>query len=157
MERVPMTPEGYQKIKNEYERIKTVERGQNIRDIEEALSHGDLSENAEYSAAKEKQSMIAAQMMDLEDKIGRAEVIDPKSIESDHIVFGATVKIVDLSTDEELKYKIVGDVESDIKEGKIGISSPIARGLLGKSEGDEVKINAPKGIREFEVIAIEYI
>lgn len=152
-----MTPEGFEKIKKEYNHIKTVERAQNIKDIEEAIAHGDLSENAEYHAAKEKQSIIAAQMADLENKIALAEVIDPQTIKSDKVVFGATVTLYDLETEEELKYQIVGDVETNIKENKIGISSPIARGLIGKSEGDEAKVKTPKGLREFEVVAVEYL
>lgn len=158
MERIPMTPEGYEKLKKELKHIKSVVRPQNIKDIEEALSHGDLSENAEYHAAKEKQSHIAGQLRSLEHNIGLAEVIDPKKIDTkDKIVFGATVTLYDLSSEEELTYMIVGDAESDIQQKKISISSPIARGLIGKIEGDEVKIRTPKGLRELEIVKIEYI
>lgn len=153
-----MTPEGFSKLKEELRQLKTVERAKNIHDIEEARAHGDLSENAEYHAAKEKQGIIAAQIIDLEDKVSRAEVIDPKTVQAnDKVVFGATVKLYDLSTEEEMTYKIVGDSESDIKQAKIGISSPLARGLLGRRSGDEVKINTPKGVREFEVVSINYV
>ena len=158
MNRIPMTPEGFSKLKEELRQLKTVERAKNIHDIEEARAHGDLSENAEYHAAKEKQGIIAAQIIDLEDKVSRAEVIDPKTVQAnDKVVFGATVKLYDLSTEEEMTYKIVGDSESDIKQAKIGISSPLARGLLGRRSGDEVKINTPKGVREFEVVSINYV
>ena len=157
MVRMPMTPNGYQKLKDELRQLKTIERAKNIADIEEARSHGDLSENAEYSAAKERQGLIAAQIVDLEDKISRAEVIDPAEVQvGDRVVFGATVKLYDLDTEEELAYQIVGDVETDIKQNRIGISSPIARGLLGRRSGDQVKIAAPKGQRELEIISIEY-
>lgn len=157
MERMPMTPEGYEKLRKELQHLKSVVRPQNIKDIEEARSHGDLSENAEYSAAKEKQSIIAGQISSIEDKLGRAEVIDPKKIAAtDKIVFGATVKLFDLDSDEEMIYKIVGDDETDIKLGKIGISSPIARGLIGKKEGDEATVKTPKGQRQFEIVKVEY-
>lgn len=145
-------------MRDELNRLKTVERAKNIHDIEEARSHGDLSENAEYHAAKEKQGIIAAQITDLEDKVGRADVIDPKTVRvNDKIVFGATVKLYDVNTEEEMKYQIVGDSESDIKLGRIGISSPIARALLGRREGDEVRVTTPKGQRQLEVVTIEYI
>lgn len=156
-ERILMTPQGLEKLKFELKQILTVTRPQNIKDIENARAHGDLSENAEYHAAKEKQSMLAAQIADLEDKIGRAEVVDPSQITANgKIVFGATVTLYDLGTEDELTYQIVGDVETNVKENKIGISSPIARGLIGKSKGDEVRVQTPKGLREFEVIEICY-
>ena len=156
-DRILMTPQGFDKIKEELKNILTAVRPQNIRDIEEARSHGDLSENAEYHAAKEKQSFIAFQISDLEDKIGRAEVIDPCSVTiNGKIVFGATVTLYDLGMEEELTYQIVGDVETNIKDNKIGVSSPIARGLLGKSQGDEVRIQTPKGMREFEIVGVVY-
>lgn len=156
-DRILMTPAGLKKLKDELKNLLTVVRPQNIRDIEEARSHGDLSENAEYHAAKEKQSLIAVQLAALEDKIGRAEVVDPSTVRiNGKIVFGATVRLLDFETEEELTYQIVGDVETNVKECKIGISSPIARGLLGKAKGDEVKVQTPKGLREFEVIEIDY-
>lgn len=158
MTRIPMTPQGYERLRTELIHIKSVVRPQNIKDIEEARAHGDLSENAEYAAAKEKQSIIAGQISSMEDKIGRAEIIDPKSIKTlDKIVFGATVKMYDVDSAEEMVYKIVGDDETEIKSGKIGISSPIARGLIGKRSGDEVSIQTPKGKRVLEVMAIQYI
>jgi transcription elongation factor GreA len=156
MERVPMTKVGYDKIRADLQHIKSVERPKNIRDIEEARAHGDLKENAEYHAAKEKQAVLQAQMNDLENKVSLAEVIDPASVNSDKVVFGATVTLYDVESEDEVSYQIVGDVETNVKEGKIGISSPIAKGLLGKAEDDEVKIRTPKGVREFEVVKIEY-
>lgn len=157
VERIPMTRAGFEKIKNDLQHLKSVERPKNINDLEVARAHGDLSENAEYSAAKEKQSMIAAQITDLENKVALAEVINPAEVTTpDKIVFGATVKLYDLETEESLQYQIVGDVETDIKNQRVGISSPIAKALLGKKAGDEVKFKTPKGTRELEVVAIEY-
>lgn len=157
MNRVPMTPEGYEKLQKELIHLKSVVRPKNIQEIETARSYGDLTENAEYHAAKEKQGYIAAQIAKLETMLGQSEVIDPKNIETKNkIVFSATVKLYDLTLDEEVSYKIVGDDESDVKGGKIGISSPMARGLIGKGVGDEASIRTPKGIREFEVVGIEY-
>ena len=158
MERLPITPEGFARLKEQLRHLKSVVRPQNIKDIEVALDHGDLSENAEYHAAKEKQGQIAAQMTQLESKIGRAEVIDPKNFQgTDKIVFGATVKLYALDAEEEIIYKIVGDDESDVKERKIGVSSPVARALIGKKAGDEARVQTPKGIREFEIIGIKYV
>ena len=138
MKRIPMTPEGYQKLMKELKRIKGEERPQVIQDIEVAREHGDLSENAEFHAAKEKQAVLTARMRVIETRLASAEVIDPQSLSSmEKIVFGATVTLYDLSSEKELSYKIVGDDEADIKESKVGISSPIARGLIGKTEGDE--------------------
>lgn len=158
MERIPMTKQGFDKLKADLKHLKTVERPQNIQDIEEARAHGDLSENAEYHAAKEKQAILAAQLVDLEDKVSRAEVIDPKDVSNkEKIVFGATVDLYDTETEDELSYQIVGDVETDVKNGRVGISSPIAKALLGKAEGDEVRFKTPKGLRELEVVKIQYI
>lgn len=157
MDRIPMTPAGYDKLQKELTHLKSVVRPQNIKDLEEARAHGDLSENAEYSAAKEKQSLIAGQISMIEDRLGRAEVIDPAKVPTkDRVVFGATVKLYDYNIEEDVYFQIVGDDESDIKEKKLGISAPIAKGLLGKKIGDEVRVQTPKGVREFEVLAIEY-
>lgn len=156
VERSPMTPEGYEKIRKDLQHLKSVVRPQNIQDIEEARAHGDLSENAEYHAAKEKQGEIAAQINHFENLISTAEVIDPKTIQSDRVVFSATVTVYDVDLEDEVVFQIVGDQESDIKHGKIAISSPIARGLIGKTEGDEVGIKTPKGIKEYEIVKIEY-
>lgn len=156
--RIPMTPQGYEKLREELKRLKTIERAKNIKDIEEARAHGDLSENAEYHAAKEKQGILNGRMVDLEHKISHAEVIDPKQIrDKSKIVFGATITVLDLHSEEKIRYQIVGDEESDIKQNRIAISSPIARGFIGKLAGEEVRVQTPKGVREFEVVSIEYI
>ena len=151
-----MTPGGLQALRDELRRIKEVERPQNVKDIETALGHGDLRENAEYHAAKERQAELAARMAYLEGRIGLAQVIDPESLDSATIGFGATVTLLDTDSDEEVVYKLVGEDESDVKAGKISINAPIARAMLGKAEGDDVTVNLPKGVREFEVVSIEY-
>lgn len=157
MERIPMTPEGFARLKDELKNLKSNVRSQNMKDLEEARSHGDLSENAEYHAAKEKQGIISAQIIDLEDKVSRVEVIDPVSIKAgDKIVFGAKVRLYDINTKEETEYQIVGDFETDVKLNRIGISSPIARGMLGRIAGDEIFVNTPKGRREFEIVSVTY-
>lgn len=157
-ERVPMTREGYEKLRAEINHIKTVERPKNVRDIEEARAHGDLSENAEYHAAKERQSHIAGRLMELENFLSRAELVDvSKIVDKNKVSFGAHVKILDVELEDESHYQIVGDYEADIKERKISISSPIARSLIGKAMGDLVTVQTPKGKREFEIIAVKYI
>jgi transcription elongation factor GreA len=155
-QRFPMTPVGLQVLRDELRRIKEVERPQNVKDIETALGHGDLRENAEYHAAKERQAELAARMAYLEGRIGLAQVIDPTTIDSATIGFGATVVLLDTDSDEEVVYKLVGEDESDVKAGKISINAPIARAMLGKSEGDDVTVQLPKGVREFEVVKVEY-
>ena len=152
----PITKEGYDKMVKDLKRLKSVERPANILAIEEARAHGDLSENAEYSAAKEKQSFLEGKIIELEDKIARAQIIDISKICEEKIVFGAKIKLMDLDIGTEVSYQIVGDTESDISKGKISISSPIAKALIGKRVGDEVTINVPKGKREFEVLDIVY-
>jgi transcription elongation factor GreA len=155
-QRIPMTPAGLQVLRNELRHLKEVERPQNVKDIETALGHGDLRENAEYHAAKERQAELAARMAYLETRIGLAQVIDPEQIDSSTIGFGATVTLLDMDTDEQVIYVLVGEDESDVKAGKISISAPIARAMLGKSEGDDVNMQLPKGAREFEVVKVEY-
>jgi transcription elongation factor GreA len=155
-QRFPMTPAGLQVLRNELKRIKEVDRPQNVKDIETALGHGDLRENAEYHAAKDHQAELAARMAYLEGRIGLAQVIDPSQIESQKVGFGATVTLLDMDNDEQIIYVLVGEDESDVKAGKISISAPIARAMLGKSEGDDVTMQLPKGLREFEVVKIEY-
>ncbi len=152
----PVTKEGYERMIKELKRLKSVERPSNIKAIEEARGHGDLSENAEYHAAKEKQSFLQGKIMELEDKIARAQVIDVSKICEEKVVFGATVKLLDINTDSEVIYRIVGDTESDIKLGKISIFSPIAKALIGKCTGDCVEIHVPKGRKEFEILDIKY-
>jgi transcription elongation factor GreA len=133
-----------------------VDRGENVRAIEEARAHGDLSENAEYDYAKNQQGMIDAKIRDLESRLGLAEIIDPASLEGDRVMFGATVSLEDVDTDEELVYQLVGTFEADIKAGKISVESPIGRALMGKEADDEVVINVPKGKRTVVITDVEY-
>ena len=156
MQKVPMTKIGHQKLKKELKRLKSEERPKVVAEIEEARAHGDLSENAEYDAAKDKQGFIEGRIRELQGKLAQAEVIDPTSLSGDRVVFGATVTIYDFEADEEFTYQIVGDDESDIKEKKISYSSPIARALIGKSLGEETTIRAPKGNRTVEIMDVEF-
>ena len=156
MERVPMTVEGHAALEAELQRLKSEERPRIIQAIAEARAHGDLSENAEYHAAKEAQGMNEAKVAELEDKLGRADVIDPKSLSGDTVKFGATLSLEDEDTEEKVKYKIVGEMEADVKAGKVSITSPIARALIGKSVGDIVEVTTPKGARSYEVLKIEW-
>lgn len=156
MSSVPMTIAGKKRLEEELKHLKSVERPKVIEEIAVARSHGDLSENAEYDAAREKQGFIEGRIQDLEDKIARAQVVDTSQLQTDKIVFGAIVAIKDLDNDEEKKYQIVGVDEADVKVGKVSIESPIARQLLGKKAGDVVTIRVPKGEIEYEVISIRY-
>lgn len=155
-DKFPITPEGFKKVTDELNRMKSVDRPQIIREIEVARAHGDLSENAEYQYAKEKQGLIETRIRDLEARIAKAQIIDVSKIKSDRVVFGATVTILDIDEDKEYSYRIVGDDEADISKGWISISSPIARGLISKQEGEEAKIQTPGGVRTFEIAKIEY-
>ena len=155
--KIPMTPEGLKKLKDEIKRIREVERPQNIKDIEEARGHGDLSENAEYHAAKEKQSHVEGRITQVEHWIATAEVIDVSRLSGDRVVFGATVHLTDCQSGDEVQYRIVGELEAELKQGKISVTSPIARALIGKSEGDVVKVRAPGGEREYEIRGIEFV
>ena len=152
MDRVPMTRQGYDRLKDELQRLKTVERPKNVRDIEEARAHGDLSENAEYHAAKERQGHLAAQIALLEDKIARAQVIDPGGQPTDRVFFGATVVLCDMSTEEEVRYTIVGEDEADAATGRISVTSPIGRAKMGQRVEDEIRVRMPQGTREVEVL-----
>jgi transcription elongation factor GreA len=156
MEKVPMTIEGFQKLESELHRLKSVERPRIIQAISEARAHGDLSENAEYHSAKEAQGLNEARVADLEDKLSRAEVIDTAKMSGDTVKFGATVTVIDEDTDEKSKYKIVGEMEADVRQGKVSISSPIARALIGKSKGDTAEVTTPKGARSYEIVKIEW-
>ena len=156
MEKIPITNTGKSKVEEELKILKTTERPRIINDIAEARAHGDLSENAEYHAAKEEQAHNETRIMELEDLLSKAEVIDPSKLDGDDIKFGAKVKLVDLDTDEEANYQIVGDIESDFKEKKISISSPIARALIGKCIGDEVEVTTPGGSKCYEIIGVSY-
>jgi len=156
MERVPMTVEGYKNLEEELQRLKAVERPRIIAAIAEARAHGDLSENAEYHAAKEQQGLNEARVAELEDKINRAEVIDTSKLSGDTVKFGATVTLQDEDSDEKVTYTIVGDTEANLKNGKISISSPIARALIGKSKGESVDVTTPKGTRTLEVLKVAW-
>jgi transcription elongation factor GreA len=155
-ESYPMTPAGREKLRARLRQLRDFDRHDNVRDIEAALEHGDLRENAEYHAAKERQGQIDAEIRMVEHSLGRAQVIDPASIESETIGFGATVTLRDLDTDHEEAYALVGEHETDVDRGRISIKTPIARALLGKREGDEVSITLPKGVRELEVVSVKY-
>ena len=155
VERVPSTPRGAQKLKDDLARLKE-ERPKISREIGVARELGDLSENAEYHAAKERQGIVEAQIKDLEDKISRLEVIDPKTLSGDRVRFGATVSLTNLETDEEATYQIVGPDEADLKEGTISVSAPLARAIIGKELGDEVTVRLPGGTRVYEISAIEF-
>ncbi|MCA8927363.1 MAG: transcription elongation factor GreA [Alphaproteobacteria bacterium] len=158
MDKVPMTPAGYQRLEEELRRLKSEARPSVIRAIAEARAHGDLSENAEYHAAKEKQAFIEGRIAELEDKTSRAEIINPVNMAgSANVKFGATVTIVDEDTEEESVFQIVGADESDIDHGRISITSPMARALIGKEAGDQVEVNAPSGSRFYEVMKVEYV
>ncbi|MEI9994103.1 MAG: transcription elongation factor GreA [Rhizomicrobium sp.] len=157
MERIPMTAAGYKHLEDEVNQLKNIDRHEIIKAIAEARAHGDLSENAEYHAAKERQSFIEGRVMELEDQIGRAEVIDVSKLTGSTVKFGATVTLVDEDSDEKRKYQIVGDVESDVKRGKISLSSPIARALIGKGKGDTVEVSTPGGARSYEILKVEFV
>ncbi|MEC9396798.1 MAG: transcription elongation factor GreA [Myxococcota bacterium] len=152
----PMTVEGNKKLKEELDHLKKVERPAIVKEIEVARAHGDLRENAEYHAAKEKQGMIEARISHLDIKLSNAEVIDVASLSGDRVLFGAHVTIFDLDTDDEVTYQIVGDEESDIKQSKISYLSPIAKALIGREVGEEVAIETPKGKRNIEIMDVEF-
>ena len=157
MNKIPITPEGKTLVEDELKNRKAIERPRIINSIAEARAHGDLSENAEYHAAKEEQSHNETKIMELEDTLSRAEVIDPSLLSGDEIKFSATVLIVDEETDVESEYKIVGEVEADFKSGKISIQSPLARSLIGKSTGDSIEVNTPGGGKSYEILKVKYI
>ena len=158
MNKFPLTVVGAEKLRAELQHLKTVERPAVIQAIAEARAQGDLSENAEYDAAKEKQGFIEGRIAELEGKLSNAQIIDPKTLDADgRIVFGATVELEDAETGDRVAYQIVGDDEADIKLGKISVSSPIARALIGKSEGDTAEVQAPGGVREYEVLVVRYV
>ncbi|MEI7679491.1 MAG: transcription elongation factor GreA [Betaproteobacteria bacterium] len=158
MGKIPLTIKGSEKLRAELHELKSVRRPQIIAAIAEARAHGDLSENAEYAAAKERQSFIEGRIAEIESKLSNAQVIDPATLDADgRCVFGATIELEDQTTGDSVTYQIVGDDEADIKAGKISISSPIARALIGKSEGDIADVQAPSGVRSFEIIEVKYV
>ena len=154
MEKVPMLAEGYERLTADLRTLRE-ERPRIVDAIEEARAHGDLSENAEYHAAKERQGQVEAQIGDLEDKISRAQIIDPKTLSGDKIIFGATVTLLD-EDDKPVKYQIVGQTEADAAKGRISYSSPLARALIGKTEGDAFELSAPCGTKDYEVVSVTY-
>lgn len=157
MEKVPMTEGSYQKLDEEIKLLKGPERQRIIKAIAEAREHGDLSENAEYHAAKEQQSHNEGRILELEDMLNRAEIIDISSLSGDSVKFGATVSLVDEDTDEKMTYQIVGDYEANVEEGRISISSPIARGLIGKETGDSVEVRTPGGSKFYEILDVKFV
>lgn len=153
---VPMTVEGHRRLQDELKTLIRVERPKVVQDIAEARSHGDLSENAEYDAAKERQGFVEGRIQELNDKIARAQVIDPATVKSDKIVFGATVTVFDIDTEKEATYQIVGEDEADIKDGKISITSPVGKALIGHRVDEEVRVIVPSGVRVYEITRISY-
>jgi transcription elongation factor GreA len=156
MEKVPMTADGHAAMMQEIKHLKTVERPRIIRAIEEARSHGDLSENAEYHAAKEQQGWTEARVAELEDKISRAEVIDITKLGGNTVMFGAKVTLIDEETDDQVSYQIVGEFEADVKKGKISVTSPIARAIIGKKSGDSVEVSTPGGGKSYEIAKVKW-
>ncbi len=152
-----MTAGGYQALDDELKRLKTVERPSVIAAISEARSHGDLSENAEYHAAKERQGWIEGRIAEIEDKISRAQVIDVSKLSGAQVKFGATVTVIDEDTEEEGRYQLVGEHEADVKEGRVSITSPIARAMIGKEQGDVVEVNTPGGVKAYEIVKVEWL
>jgi transcription elongation factor GreA len=158
MKKMPITSEGAEKLKVELQRLKSVDRPRVIQAIAEARAHGDLSENAEYHAAKEQQSFIEGRISELEARMSNAQIIDPKTVNADgKVVFGATINLMDEQSEQEVTYQIVGDYEADIAQNKISISSPIARALIGKIEGDVVEVQVPGGLRSYEILDVRYV
>ncbi len=157
MQKFPMTPNGAKLLQEELSRLKSIERPQVIQAIAEARSHGDLSENAEYDAAKEKQGFIEGRISEIESKLSHAQIIDLSTVDSNgKIIFGATIAILDLESDEEISYQIVGDDEADVKLGKISVNTPVARSLIGKSCGDVVEVRVPSGVKEYEIMEVSF-
>jgi transcription elongation factor GreA len=156
MDKIPMTSEGFIRLDAELKRLKTIERPQIIKAIAAARGHGDLSENAEYHAARERQGFIEGRLAELEDKLRRAEVIDPSQLSGKDVKFGAKVKLADEDTDDQATYQIVGEDEADIKAGKLAITAPLARALIGKRAGDSVEVTTPAGSKSYEILSVRY-
>ena len=157
MEKVPMTGEGYVVLDEELKRLKTRERPSVIAAISEARQHGDLSENAEYHAAKDRQGWIEGRIAEIEDKIARAQIIDVSRLSGAQIKFGATVSVIDEDTEEQARYQIVGEHEADVKMGKISLTSPLSRAMMGKEVGDVVEVNTPGGVKAYEIVKLEWV
>lgn len=157
MDQFPMTPAGFKTLQEELKNLKTVMRPQVITDLAEARSHGDLSENAEYDAARERQAFVEARIRDVEAKVSRAQIIDISKLSGNKVLFGATVTIYDATSDTKQIWTIVGEDEADLKLNKVSISSPLARALVGKSVGDQLEIRSPKGVRECEILSVDFV
>ncbi|HEY5106690.1 MAG TPA: transcription elongation factor GreA [Caulobacteraceae bacterium] len=157
MDKVPMTGEGYHALDEELKRLKTRERPSVISAISEARQHGDLSENAEYHAAKDRQGWIEGRIAEIEDRIARAQIIDVSKLSGAQVKFGATVSVLDEDTEEKARYQIVGEHEADVRSGKISIASPIARAMIGKEKGDVVEVNTPGGVKAYEIVKVEWV
>ena len=156
MNKIPMTAEGFNRLREELKRLKTVDRPAIIRAIAEARDHGDLAENAEYHAARDRQSFIEGRVIELEDKVARAEVIDVSKLSGSSIKFGAKVTLADEETEEEQTFQIVGEDEADIKSGRLSVTSPLARALIGKGQGDSVEVSTPRGPKSYEVVTVDF-
>ena len=156
MAKYPMTPRGQQALRDELKRLREVERPKNVRDIEEARAHGDLKENAEYHAAKERQGFIEGRSRDIESILAQAEVIDPAKLSGSKVVFGATVKLSDVDSGDEVSYTVVGDHEADVKAGRIAVSAPLARAMIGRERGESVSLKTSKGMREYEIVEVRF-
>ena len=156
MAKFPMTPRGQQLHKDELKRLREVERPKNVRDIEEARAHGDLKENAEYHAAKERQGFIEGRSREIESILAQAEIIDPAKLSGSKVVFGATVKLTDTDSGDETQYSIVGDYEADIKQQRIAVSAPLARAMIGRERGESVSLKTGKGMREYEIVEVRF-
>ncbi len=156
-EKFPMTAQGLARLEEELKHLKAIARPEAIRSIAEAREHGDLSENAEYHAARERQSFIEGRVAELEDKMARAEVIDISSLSGKTVTFGATVTLVDEDTEEKLTYQLVGEMEADVKEGRLAVTAPLARAIIGKEVGDTVEVNTPKGEKAYEILKVKFI
>ena len=157
MKRTPMTMRGAEALRNELKKLKSESRPNVIKAIAEARAHGDLSENAEYHAAKDRQGWIEGQIAEIEDKMARAQVIDVSKLSGNQIKFGATVSVVDEDTEEEARYQIVGEHEADVKSGKISIASPLSRAMIGKEVGDVIEVNTPGGVKAYEIAKVEWV
>lgn len=156
MSKLPITPQGFQKLTKELEHLTSTVRPQVIADLAEARSHGDLSENAEYDAAKERQGMVEARIRFLKSRLSQYQIVDPETLQGERVTFGATVSIIDCETEKEETWQIVGEDEADLKEGRISLTSPIGKALIGKVVGDEVEIRTPKGVRACEVVGLRF-
>ena len=156
MQRNPITKEGFERLKNELQRLQKEERPEVIRAIEEARAHGDISENAEFEAAKEKQGLLESRIKDLTQKLGHCEIIDPSEEENGRITFGSTVVMEDLETGEVTSYRLVGPYEADVQAGTISVTSPLGKALIGKEEGEGVRVQTPKGVRNLEILEIQH-